>query len=414
MAEGVRIFSVGKSDRPSELERAAISRIKTTPGELRTAYLLENKRIRGGDDSLVEGAVYEFDPKAAIREGSPIVVFGDKLFGHILTAKILDERVDEGLMRQKLQLLADAIPVSSSKPYSLAQHCSPGIPPMDVQSWEHELGRHGHVVGLHKEERERTLPVYSLVVHSDAGSVGRELVDKFVVPRLGSLTYRDLLKSTEYARASLYSLRNAQRILAHAAEVLGLRIYRADDPWAHTDASLFEAPPDLGVPTTVTEYNTLKSILRPFGESIAFYSRAAHLGSAQGGCVAHLVDPVYGLAMYSGDPRRSKLEHGAFSNNACSAFPVCTGRVPDPALVSSRQQALLRDRSAQAYLSTVISWQNKKIDTPIASHPALYSYADFSLESIQLHQRQLGAQFGHTRLKPVMQIIAPPSPIPSQ
>ena len=189
MAEGVRIFSVGKSDRPSELERAAISRIKTTPGELRTAYLLENKRIRGGDDSLVEGAVYEFDPKAAIREGSPIVVFGDKLFGHILTAKILDERVDEGLMRQKLQLLADAIPVSSSKPYSLAQHCSPGIPPMDVQSWEHgartSWTRRGIAQGRTREDAARVLARSSL----GCRIVGRELVGQV---RRSSTRFSDL------------------------------------------------------------------------------------------------------------------------------------------------------------------------------------------------------------------------------
>ncbi len=400
------VYAIGRSARPTEAEWSALGTIQARPGEVRAIYLLDNRRVRSGGP--VSGAVYEFDPKAIIREGSPLLSESQRLFGCIMTARIVDPSVDETAARAAMQTLAESIAVDSPMPYSLAQNVAKAADPIDAAPWVASLGRRAHFVGLHKEEHERSMPVYRLVVHADSGDVGRELVDRFVRPRLGALTYEQLVDSVEYARARLYSRRNAKRLLATAADHLGLRILRTDDVWARLGA--YEAPPDLAVPTTEIEFNLLQPLLRPFGRSIAFYSRSMPLSTAEGGAVPHLVDPAYGLELYSGDSSVSLVGTCPWSNIACSSFPVGTGRtVAAAADAERRREQLARSASDRRFLASVMTWKGRRSSDEVAAHPLLHCYADLAVERRRMHAEQLGARHGRVRLRPVVVVLAPPA-----
>jgi hypothetical protein len=115
--------------------------------ELRSAYLLDNRRIRDAD-GLVEGCIYEFALNAKIRAQSPFVLCGNRLFGHILVAQVIDpSSIDESACRKKIQQLADQIRITSDKPYSLVQNMTSTLI-KDAAAWTPHLGSHGHFIGL--------------------------------------------------------------------------------------------------------------------------------------------------------------------------------------------------------------------------------------------------------------------------
>jgi len=246
-------------------------------------------------------------------------------------------------------------------------------------------------------------------VHTDSGHVGRELIDRFVAPRLGQLTYAELLESAPYKRAVLQSRRNAQRILALAAEHFGVRILKSDDHWAHL-AEANDAPPDLGEPTmSSTEYNMLRSIPRNGDESIVFFSRASHLGSVYTPHVAYLVDPCYGLILYKSDPTRHHVSSGVWHNKACSAFPIATGRLMSSAAVAEKRKQVTRQRELQQFANMIVQWKGRTDAAPAFSHERLVAYADYTDDRQTVHVSQLGAKHGHIRLKPVCVVLPPPT-----
>jgi len=140
-------FVVGKVTVPTDEEQAALERVMSEHGEIRAIFLFDNRRT--SSEGPVEGGAYEFAPGARIRQGSPLLAAADRLFGHVLVARILesDEAIDESLLKRRLSTLADKIPVTSPMPYSLSQNTA-SPKPRDVATWEAQLGGHGHFVGM--------------------------------------------------------------------------------------------------------------------------------------------------------------------------------------------------------------------------------------------------------------------------
>jgi hypothetical protein len=246
------------------------------------------------------------------------------------------------------------------------------------------------------------MPAYYLVVHSDAGPIGLEFLEHHVRPKVGNLTYGELAESDEYKRVALYSHRNARRLLADAADHLGLSILHTSDSWAKVEEGSFDAPPTLGIEQIDTPYNLLR--VMPNG-NVVFYARSTHLGSCTGDHVAYLVDPAYGVLLYRGDATRRSQQTGAWSNAMCSAFPISTGRILDSTIVDANRKRMNRERLTREYLNTIVQWRGRADTTPALSHERLGAYRDFKEE----HSTQLGATFGYVRLKPVCLVTAPPA-----
>jgi hypothetical protein len=258
---GGKTLLVGDGAFSARLTDAELLALRTiTQERLQGLYLHDNLRLRRG---AIEGGAYVYDNRARIVEGSPLLAASDRLFGVVSCARVLESSlVNENEVLAKADRLLRAIPIDSSAPFALeveayAQRKDDPYAAADVQAWTAALGRHGHMIGLYKERVERRLASYWLVVHSDAGSVGQELVDKVVKPNLGHITYERLMKRPEYIEAQRYSQRNARRLLRDAALALDLKVIYDDDPngtvppFGSTSA---EAPEEIAVPTVEAMY----------------------------------------------------------------------------------------------------------------------------------------------------------------
>lgn len=424
------VIRLGDVPHLSDAERAALKASKLQG--CYAIFLHENRRLvpvgeSNGAAGIVESAVYAFHPHAVVTATSPLVASAERLFGHILLAKVLDSNVDEARLVAASKAFAQSLKVSASEQqpaaaavFSLADETDRG---RDAQPWESELGGHGHFLGFYKHEPERGLPSYYVAVHSDAGAVGVEFVQNYLLPAAGKVTYAQLLQSdtpvcTAYHRTRLFAERNAQRLLADFAAALGVRVMTRDDVWARP-AQRFDAPPSLCVPHISTTYNTLNTcyVTLPGNSSsgiecICFYSRCTYLRHNTGGGVAFLVDPQYGIELHFADPTRRSLTHGAWHNVHADSFPIGTGKITDESKLAELKKRLAQQKAAREYASAIISWPGRVDDkqqlVPITEHISAYAFHHYDHSRRHYHREHLGAEHGSARLKTMHVILPPP------
>jgi hypothetical protein len=235
----------------NEADVAALSLLKQE--RLLAGYIFDNHRMT--TEAGLEGAAFVYQPNARIVEGSPLLAAADRLFGVVACARIIDSsKLDDGALRQHFERLMAAAPLAPQRPFSLSEEVltvrtgeASVTGALDRLVWDASLGHHGHFVGAYREEVSASLPAYWLVVHSDAGHVGRDLITKFVRPALNTMTYYELLNHQAFKEAKLYAQRNANRLLRDAAIALGVTIVHIEDVNARVDGPN-DAPAELAVP----------------------------------------------------------------------------------------------------------------------------------------------------------------------
>jgi len=370
-------------------------------GAAREVQIYDHSRVNS-KTGTVDGAVYIFHPEDQVRADSPLLSHPERLFGVASIARIESGCPDETVIRRLMPTLSERVHLSSSKRFTLLG-AEKGY---DSSSWLEQLGARGFI-GVHKADQISKVPSYYLVVYTDSDYVGRELVDKFVTPQVGVITYGALLRSAPYRNAERYAERNAQRLLVLAAETLGLKIHVRDDGNAFLNAASFDAPPDLAVPHSQALYNSLHQVGTSAVPKIGFFSRTCHLPSCKGDGVPYLVDPCHGIHLYHKDP---KCPQGAWSNKLHCAFPVGIGRYQD-AITNSQylkeQRArAARDRHVVDFMDQVVHWHGRKGSA--VHHDRLFVYNDYIEGRQNMHRDTLGAKHGSIRLSPVGLILPPP------
>lgn len=382
----------------SDAERALIDALLTKQsGRPRSIILLEN---HGAHESMgLRGAAYVYDPDTVVGGSAP---YNGRLFDHTMVLEIGDG-LDERDIRTRMAELAQSMNSVSSEPYRLAQQLSDASSYLDTAPWKAAYGTNGTFIGVYRQDKEYATPSYYLAIHTNAGPAGQDLYEQVIRP--GKITYRQLLKSTEYARVQSFSERNAKRVLYDAATALGVAQYKhAEDTLAVADRSRFEAKPRLAIPQIDTEFNTFDRIEYEGKESVVFYSHATPLQRNTGGAVAYLVDPLYGLLLYKS--KASSVHDGAWRNGAANAFPAASGYCSAEARAQSREN-LSRHVDRRRYALSVVTWKGRGNDP--CTNDRLFKYAAFGAQTNgSLHREALGAQHGAIQLKPVSVITPPP------
>lgn len=355
---------------------------RNAPREL---VLFDNYSVQ--PKSGLRGGLYLYDLDARVGSSPPL---SGKLFSHVMMLEVrVAYELTERLIVEALDQLRKALS-SASRPWRLATH----LREREARAeWDCSIGYHGAFVSVLREENAYEAPTYRIAVHSNAGAAGRDLYEALIKP--GTLTYRQLIDSREFAAVRNYSRRNAQRLLYLAAEALGAACYTEEDSMAY--AAPMRAAPLLARPDYASiEFNTLERIQIEGRDSVAFYSDCAPLRPGQAR-LPYLVDPLRGMVVYS-----RPFRGGANMGGEYRAFPVCTGPSKSAEQCESKKRSLANKTNATHIRSIVTTMDNSD---PLAN-PRLYRYAPYEGRE-RLHLEALGASGTRAWLKPVRMIIAP-------
>jgi len=390
-----------RSLTPQEAEYLKLLANLYPDGALREVFLLDNHQPHS-DGNGIKGAVYVFSPHAKLRAAAPLT---KRLFGHSMTARLdLDDGqvLDEAAARQKLHKeFPAAVPVKSNAPYLLSQQRSSDE--VDSSEWQESLGEHGSYVELCREEVRGMAPIYHLAINCQADQISEDLI-ALLSRRDGNITIQELLQSAEYARVRIASERNAKRVLAKAAAVIGARILTQDDAFAFVDDSKFDAPPTLGIPDVHTPYNYLEERHVNGHKAVVYYSHATGLSDNRH-AVIQMINPNIGVRLYLGDPKRDLTNNGPFSNEAANAFPVNVGRVTDQATLKQRRRVLENVSQARSFANQTFCWYGKEAGSSPASNDRTFVYGDLSTDVAANLAENLGARYGYIELRPVAALL---------
>jgi hypothetical protein len=417
--------AAGGASTVSQREVAALEKTVEAAGPaLKRIYLLDNHELEVSSTGVerMRGMAVVLSPDAPLRgvdllfsERGPGVIAAVRCDGVVENASALAERFSKLAQRVNVE-------APSGARYDLVEHAAKSAAARtladswkDPRAWEAELGRHGHFLGLFREEIEVGLPTSFLVVHSDAGPAGRALLD-YARAREGSLTARQLLGSREYALALSYAERNARRLLDEAALAFGVAVTTEEDGGAAL-ATIRGARPELVVPDYVSRYNVLELSRGTDperddcgAEVVVYHSHATPLRQNTSGAVLTLADPRYGVLAYRGALGGAP----AWSNQYASSFPIGAGRLRDEVEVARQRELLVVDVSQREYASRVVSWYGRRADqdAPVLN-ARLYRYFAIGDRQRRLREQFLGAPSAastaaFSRLKPAYVLVPPP------
>lgn len=301
---------------------------------------------------------------------------------------------------------------SSEKAQRIVQH---GV---DSVSWHAGLDGHGHFVAVEKASKRthhESEPLYWLVVHCDAGTVGRALSEsaKSFTGSIGE--FKD---SQAYIRTRAFVRRNVERLLAGAIAVLGLRrdtlgvvpdmqaMLPSDQPHA--------APPDICTSERLvcSHYNLFgPHPLKP--SSVVYYCAVTPLFQA-GNHVLLLRNPTAGVLLVglSADfdyvcmkPADNKVPHADTPLNVHAGIPIGLGRRPDASELRSLQSSDLHSRIAALNLpKNTFFWVGFKSGLEFANW-RLAAYRNDEATKVRL-RLLLGEHSKVVSLKPVVVYLA--------
>lgn len=324
-----------------------------------------------------------FQPPAGavvvVRADTPIAqaacVMGDRPGSVIIFVPIeeshrfSDEYFVAGLARLKEALTAKAGVLS----VSLVS--DPLVDGRDAEAWQATISTGsqsvGNSVAVVKAEGEQGQCEYLLRVQTDAGEAGSLACKAAVSGRTASTTVGEFASSQLYRRIERLALRNAQRLAAMAATILGVRVLADDDQHAHL-ANAHDIPPQLARPSIVNRFESMRCRDGDDGaKTVCIFNKVVDTTGAVGGCTISS-NPTFRTRVYSLRTKEGR-ELGRFRNSAVDSFPVFHGKKRDAAgaLVPCGRIP----EGVQRRIQKTFTWQGQHVDhdgqRSATFHPAM-------------------------------------------
>jgi hypothetical protein len=234
------------------------------------------------------------------------------------------EKLSDAFFEAKRGNVNEQIPQYAENPASLNNLDKVTL--NDTDSWDAEIGGHGHFVGVFKTARGRRDFDYYLIAYTGVDVATKELYHKVQNKKAGCFTFEELVESAEYRYVRRLADRNARRLIFNTAEVLGVDVRFGSDMDAYTSDD-YESKPKMAAPEYRQELNVFDETQWFAKHAVSYYSMASPSRNVKDQHFI-LVDPHTGVVAIKGNPATalSGNKAGGFSTKAINALPASTGR----------------------------------------------------------------------------------------
>lgn len=360
-----------------------------------------------GDNELPKGVMVMMNADAEV---DPRLI-SSRIGSALYMLEIPQEQVSHKTLahiQSKLEDLNAAVPQHHPEAATLTNALHDG--PTDEKKWTATLGGGGNFVGVAYTDKDRGTGRFFLRAKTDGGIAARQL-KAFVNYKVQQarkegkvFSYRNLVNSKQYATTIDLSRRNALRILATVAKLLGFTVLVREDTKAAVCSKHDIRPMMAYSPHLENQFGHIY-IDNVNGKNVAVIAnQVTYTPKAKGG-LAFNADSTYKSLLYRMPESKVGVQvHSPLSNAYMSSFSPFTGKSRAPL---STQSATIGADVAE-FVEANITWEGKARGHE--NSRVMNRYAPIKEANRAINDEILRANHGVYELRPAISKIASDTP----